>query len=228
MKLIVLILLFSLTAFGEEIVLTENNHVPIVGDVDKLSMQQAKESLLEIDKLRTDKSNKIYIVLKSGGGSVVHGLEFIEIARSVENVHTITITAHSMAACIVQAVVGTRYATKDGTIMFHEMRMFVQPNYYSRQDLKRILEEYEGPDTDLFERYSYERLKLDKQKYQELVKDVDWKLDAKKAVQNNAIDRIVSVKCSKQLKSKKIIKNVQTFIGVIPVEFPACPLEELK
>jgi hypothetical protein len=82
---------------------------------------------------------------------------------------------------------------------------------------------------DEMEKRNYERIGISKAKYKELVQN-DWWSNAKKAIKENRADRIVRIKCSKELvdtvvKIKKVIQVLGADVELDEfIEKSACPI----
>lgn len=105
-----LVLTGAAFAKTEKIVLTEANSV--IFNQEVTSDYVSKKTLEVITK--STRSNVIFLVLDTPGGSVSAGLSFIDTIKSLNiKVHTITIFAASMGYQMVQEL-GTRYIMPSG------------------------------------------------------------------------------------------------------------------
>ena len=102
MKYFLALLVFCSVSIANAITLTTKNSCTLEGEVDPESMKQLKACVAKKVMLRNGQKYPIYIYLISPGGSVYSGLRFISFVKTLNNVHTITEFAASMAAAIVQ------------------------------------------------------------------------------------------------------------------------------
>jgi ATP-dependent protease ClpP protease subunit len=216
-----LLLLVSSVCYGKEVLLTTTNTVTIRGEINDESMQKAKLDLMKLYAQRGFSKYKIYVVLDSGGGSIDAGEDFIQMAKQLRDVETITIFAASMASGIVQALPGSRYITGNGTMMFHRAyaRIEGQFNEGELESRLRLSKRIVG----ILEQRNADRLKLDLNSYKTLVKDEYW-IYADEAVQKNAADEVVDVRCSNELINQTTTQKIRMLIFEGEVTFSGCPV----
>lgn len=221
--LIVLITLLSgIANAGETITLTATNHVLLRNEVNDQTMTKLTKELSTLVSKRGSATYPIYLVLDSPGGSIDAGSMFIEYAKSVPNLQTITIFAASMAAGIVEALPGKRSILESGIIMFHRASggvsgQFESGELESRLDLyKRIVRQMENTNA--------KRMDLSLSTYKSLVKDEFWIL-GEEAVSKNAADAVINIVCSEALINSSSSETFLAF-GIFPVQvqFSKCPL----
>ncbi|MEZ0209219.1 MAG: ATP-dependent Clp protease proteolytic subunit, partial [Candidatus Paceibacterota bacterium] len=118
-----LIIMAAAISNAQEIVkLGTANTVNFRGVVNDEMAQGAALELLRLNKLRGDKDYPIYIVMDTPGGNIDSGEAFIEIAKSIPNVKTITLFAASMGSAVVEALPGERLILDSGILMFHRAK----------------------------------------------------------------------------------------------------------
>ena len=170
---------------------------------------------------RRGRSYPIYLVINSPGGSVYAGLRFIEFAKTVKNLETVTIFAASMASAIVEALPGKRHGTENAVTMFHRAKgtftgQFEDGEVESKLKLwKKIVRKMEYVNAT--------RIGITLKEYKKRIVNEYW-VYGKDNVQNNVLDVISGVRCSvKLLKTVKTVK-VRTFIGTYTKKVSGCPL----
>lgn len=220
--LIILSLVLSLNCFAKEkIVLTTANSVLLSTGVDMGSMTTAMLDIANLVLLRAGRDYPIYLVLDSPGGSIYAGDNFIQFAKTVKNLHTITIFSASMAAGIAQALPGKRYITEHGQFMFHRASMSMSGQvsdgeFESRLAMvKRVIRRMEIANAS--------RMNISLPVYKQKVKD-EWWMDASESVANRAADAVVDILCSSALIKKKIKVKQRTLFGEFTSVRSACPL----
>lgn len=208
-------------ANAKEIVLTTYNVCNLQTEVDDYSMAELKGCIAEKVVKRGKKSYPIYIYVNSPGGSVYDGLKFIEFIKSVPNVHTVTSFAASMAAGIVQATPGKRYAVGTNIMMFHRARGSVSGQIESGEVEQRLA--LWKSIIRSMEEENAKRLGLSVQDYKDKIVN-EWWTFGSDSVAQNTVDEIVTVKCSHALAAKKTVEKVITFFGEFEETIYACPL----
>lgn len=202
--------------------LNSYNHVLLRNEVSAESINKLTLELAEAVDTRGDKSYPIYLVLDSPGGDIDVGQSFIEYAKTIPNLHTVTIFAASMAAGIVEALPGKRYIIETGVLMFHRAKggvsgQFESGEMESRLDFyKKIVRNMEQKNAD--------RMNMSLDTYKSKVKDEYWILGSE-AVSKKAADEEINIKCSPTLLKMTSTENF-TVMGMftVKVTFSNCPL----
>lgn len=205
------------------ILLTENNHALLRGPVTDESVAATISKLSEVIERRRNLTYPIYLVLDTPGGSVEAGFRLYEFLHTYSNIHTLTLGSYSMGAVLVEMLPGDRLIVETGTIMFHRMSVAFPQHIHLDQITARtryMLAQEEMVINKIARRTGIEREKLHK------MIDEDLYLSADQALEQNFIDHIVPVRCSKQLLTAKVTKTVSGggFIPDMTVERSACPL----
>ena len=194
--------------------LTEENTVTFRGPVYSGSVTDFGERLLNLSySLR--EGDTINIVLDSPGGSIYAGLNLISLIESVpQKVNCIAIFAASMAHSILQACPGKRYiASNNGVVMIHRARgMF--SGQFNDGEVESQLKTWKQIVMTM-EKNNAARMCYSYDDYKARAKD-EWWCSAKQCIRENFADKIVNLKCSKELFRKRIRSG--RFI------FSACPL----
>lgn len=204
------------------ILLTPANHISIKGEVTQDSIAEAQEQLVDRLERRGSHPYPIYIVLDTPGGDVDAGMRFFELVKAYKNIHTITINAYSMGAIFVELIAGNRLMLQSGTIMFHRMGLGLPPNGLNKHSARiRYFERFER---DIYEPVA-QRIGMSMEPlYKKL--DEEWFLNANEALENNVIDKIVSVRCNSELLRTKRTIRVEIMPGLPALErqVSLCPL----
>jgi ATP-dependent protease ClpP protease subunit len=221
-SILIAALLMVSTAFAERTVnLTAENTVTMRGEVNENFTRRAQLKLLELDAKRNGKDYPIYLVIDSPGGSIDAGNDFIEVAKTIKNVKTITLFAASMASAIQQAIPGERLITASGVDMFHRARggfdgQFEDGEVESRLDFaKQIVKN--------LERSNANRIGLSIPEYKAKVVNEWWAVGSN-AVKLNMADDVVAVTCSKELFDVQETIEMQVFIFVFKLKYSGCPM----
>lgn len=220
MKLLLLLLLFSVNVFAEEILLTSSNAVTLVGPVNGDSVSGVMQKLQELDKLGED-SEPIYLVLNTPGGSIMDGMDLIAYMNSLRRpVYAVANFAASMGFHILQHS-KKRYVTEFGTIMSHQasggFRGNIPGQVFSRYH--HILQLISLMDDVVVNKSNG---KFTKETYTELIRDEYWSV-GKNTVNEGFADAIATLKCDSSLNGWSS-KTMRIFIFSIKVKFSDCPL----
>jgi len=220
MKAIILMLLIG--AFAQsEILLTPANTINMRGEVTAESMQVLMLQLQSKVQERASKDYPLYLVIDSGGGSIDAGLAFIEYAKSVPNLHTISLFAASMASGIQQALPGKRIILESSILMFHRAQggfqgQFGDGEVESRLDMAKQI-------VNVLEQKNADRMLMSLVNYKKAVVNEYW-LVGKNAINKNGADVIESLKCSPELIASQTEQTFQVFVFTLTVRFSDCPL----
>lgn len=201
--------------------LNTTNSIIFKGEVGVESVEQAMQDLRTAVKTRGNAGYTLYLVLDSPGGSIDAGMDFIEYAKSVPNLKTVTIFAASMASAIVQALPGERLITGSGMMMFHRAAGGFQGQFETGEVESRL--EMAKQIVLSMENTNASRMSLTLKSYKDLVVNEYWLYGAN-AVTKKAADSIIQLTCSEELIDKKINSVVYTFFGPVQLEFSSCPL----
>jgi ATP-dependent protease ClpP protease subunit len=217
----VILMLGALTAQAQEVIkLGTTNTVVMRGEIDDKMAQNTALELLRLSTLRGLNNYPIYLVIDSGGGSIDAGEAFIEVVKTIPNVHTVTIFAASMASAIVEALPGERLMLDSGVFMFHRARGGVQ-GQFETGELEARLEFYKRF-VRRMEARNAKRMGMSLKYYKSQVKDELWMTSGDSV--GIAADKVVSLQCSQSLIEKREQMSVSVFIFKIELEFSGCPL----
>lgn len=213
---------FSETKDNADLIkLNKTNTVSISGPITIESVNKIQINLLKLISERGNKNYPIYLVLNTPGGSIFAGIALIELIKPYKNIKTLTLSAASMGAMLVQVVDGERLALESSTLMFHRPSVQVGGQFNEGEVESRL--NYLKIVVQKLIISVAKRLTLTYEEYQVAVKDEYW-LYGQELIVNNAIDRIVTAMCEDDLIEEKLIEKIKSFFGDIEVEKSACPL----
>ena len=219
--LLTLALLVPQLAFAGTTVLTPENTVSIRGEVSDSSMAQAMDDLLTQDLKRGDKQYPIYLVIDSPGGSIDAGEMFIQYAKTVRNLKTVTIFAASMGSAIAQALSGERLITENGVMMFHRAAAGLR-GQFETGEIESRLQFYKDIVIGMEKRNSA-RVGLSLADYKSKVVNEWWVVGSANLSAKTA-DTLTTIVCSKELLQSRSDKILRTLFGALRVKFNDCPL----
>ena len=203
-----------------QITLTENNHVLFKGVVNAQSVAKASRDLLKLS-FKTKPGDTIYLVLDSPGGSVYHGLDFVQLFATIpRNVECIAKKAHSMAHHFLQACPGKRYGVANMMSMAHRAAGGFRGTF-NRGQVEQQLELWTSI-VQSMEKVNAKRMGLTLEKYQSYAKDEYW-CHGYDCVKKNFVDSIVTVGCNEKLVSEETSRKVNSFFGSYKIYESKCP-----
>lgn len=222
MKVFLAIMLFCGAVFSKNIELTEDNIVVIRNEINDRTVTKAQLDLITQVAKRGSKTYTIYLVLDTPGGSIDAGLNFIEFAKTVKNLETVTLFAASMGSAIVEALPGKRNIIETGILMFHRAYGGVE-GQFEDGELESRLNFYKGM-VRAMESTNSSRMSMSLDAYKAKVKDELW-ISGINSVKDKAADEIVSLTCSSELLKSS---SIETFLIMgmfeVDVKFNGCPL----
>jgi ATP-dependent protease ClpP protease subunit len=177
-------------------------------------MREIKELSVNLKK-----SDVIYLVLNTPGGSIDSGNSLIAFIKGLpQETKTLSIFSASMGFQTAQNL-GERLVLPNSTVMSHRAKFGVKGEGPGElfSELKFIMSMIDGLD-----HVAAARMKLSFDDYRALVADEYWAYGAN-AVQEYSADRMVLAQCASDLSGTKFI-TVETMIGPFTVELSKCPL----
>lgn len=221
-KSLILVMFISAATLATNISLNENNVINMRGEVNDESVQAWQTELARKSAARRVVSlQPLYLAIDSPGGSITAGLSFIEYAKTIPNLHTITLFGASMASAIQQALPGKRYVLATSVTMYHRAAggfqgQFSEGEVESRLNMAKDL-------VSILETVNAARMKMPLETYKQLVKDEYWLVGSKNTLKN-AADELVTVTCTPELINSSTIQHYENAFFSISVRFSNCPL----
>lgn len=223
MKLLLTLALILGVAFSnaEEIILTKRNHCALEDQVNFDTIQALKFCLADRVLQRRGRDYKIYLVINSPGGSIYDGLKFIEFAKTIDNLETVSIFAASMGSAIVEGLPGKRHVTETGILMFHRAAGSFK-GQFEDGEVEKILAFWKKIVRKM-ETVNSNRIGITLDDYKSRVKD-EWWLYGDDNVNEKTADQVSIVKCAPELLINKHTEKVATIFGEFEVVTSECPL----
>jgi len=201
--------------------LNSRNSIAFRGEVNDESIAKLETSVAALVKERGHSAYPIYIVLDSPGGDVGSGSDFIEFARSIPNLHTISVFAASMAAGMVEGIEGRRLILRNGTLMFHRAKVGLQGQVGEGEFESRLA--YIKRQLEDMELQNASRMLMTLAEYKQKIKDELW-LYGPDAVISHAADKTVDLVCSQELIDQRSTEVQCSLFGCAEIKFSGCPL----
>lgn len=217
----IITIFLGLPAFADAIKLTTLNTLNFRDAVSMASVTEAEVKLAALVAQRGKSPYPIYIVFNSPGGSIVAGDNFIQFAKTIPNLQTISIFSASMAAGIVQALPGARNITKNGVLMFHRAAGGFE-GYFETGEIESQLKFWKSIVLSM-ELVNANRLGLPIAEYKQKVVGEYW-LYGKDAVQEKAADSLVDLICTPELINKREASTSAGMFGPSTEIYSGCPL----
>lgn len=182
------------------VVLSKDNMVVMADYFEDETVAQVVNKAKQLDG-HLKSNDPIYLVLKSGGGSIDAGLEMIENLNNLNHtVHTISIFSASMAFQTVQGVKGYRLVLKNGTLMSHKARGMFGGEFPGQLDsryayyLARVMRLDAADAARTNGKHSL-------QSYQNLIENEYW-CDGQDCINQGFADYIVNASCDASLNGQ--------------------------
>lgn len=210
----------SVSTSGNTITLTPFNHIVFSGEVSDTSVANAQIKLGKLSA-KLSRSDVIYLVLDTPGGSVTAGNQFIDFGKSLpQKIKPISIFAASMGYHMFQSF-DERIMLPSGTIMSHRVSLSGLSGQVPGELVTRLNAIIST--SNQMDEVAAKRVGLSVKAYQALIHDELW-LNGADAVSTGHADRLANVRCSETLLEGKREEQVNTMFGPVDVTFSTCPL----
>ncbi len=216
-----IVLTINANANAAPITLTTANTITFRGPVDWTSVTKAQLKLVEQVKTRGNAKYPLYLVLDSPGGSIAAGQSFIQFAKTINNLHTVTLFSASMAAGIVEALPGRRYITEGGILMFHRASGGFE-GQFEDGEIEEQLRLWKDIVRSM-EQINADRLGITLAAYKARIAN-EWWMYGKQAVEQKGADEMADIICSQALVDERETSIQRVFVFVVKREFSGCPL----
>jgi ATP-dependent Clp protease protease subunit len=221
MRIILMVLLFTLPLTAKEILLNESNTLSLRGPVTSSSIGDLSVNLNRLNSIET--GEPIYLVMNTPGGSVYAGFDFIRLAEtSKRKINTITIQAASMGFHIVEAMSGDRLMLSYSTLMSHKASGGFNGEFPGQLNsrLAHVMSHIVEADKSVVART---KGKQTMESYSNLIQNEYW-ANGSKAIKDGFADDIVTARCSDELLNGSSTIQFATMFGNVDVSFSKCPL----
>ncbi len=207
-------------AKNRQLFLGTANTIVFRGPVNGESANTAMRKLNELNKKRGSDNYALFLVLDTPGGDIEEGENFIQYAKTIRNLHTVTMFAASMGSAIVEALPGHRFITENGVLMFHRAKLGMA-GQVNDGEFESRLAFYKQEITKLEQRNA-DRMSMPLADYKARVKDEMW-LGAAQSVKENAADSIMDIRCSQELIEQNDVITIQIMMFSLNLKFSGCP-----
>lgn len=214
-------LLFCNSLKAETLNLTPHNTFVYRGVVDANSVTSAQMELEALALERGAADYPIYLVLDCPGGSIYDGENFIQFAKKIKNLQTVSIFAASMCSSIAEGLPGKRHITENGILMFHRAKGQFE-GQFETGELESQLAFFKNF-VRRMEQRSADRIGISLKEYKANVVN-EWWLQGSGAVEAKVADAEVDLECSQDLIDKKVEVNQESLFGSNSFTLSGCPL----
>lgn len=204
--------------------LGSKNMVLLRGPVTDKSVADLQNQVLALSHTLA-RSESIYLVLDTPGGSIPAGVAFIETARGIpQKVKTVTMFAASMGFHIAQNL-DTRYIAPNGTLMSHRATFGGVGGEVGSNGEGQLVTRLNWSlrSLQLLDFQAATRMGLALPLYQQMIANEYW-VDGQDAVNAKAADEVIQLTCSQELIEKRTSIVVETLFGNLQADFSGCPL----
>lgn len=204
--------------------LGSKNSLVLRGVIMEESVASIQKKLLDMSASLSP-SDTIYLVLDSPGGSVPDGQQLIDTIQGLpQKVKTISIFAASMAFQIVQNL-DERMVTPSGTLMSHRAKIGGMAGEIGSDGKGELFSELNWLIEGLkkLDHQAASRMQMSDSAYLDLIRDEYW-VSGTKALKDHAADRVVLLRCNKDLIEGSDTIMLRTIFGNVRLEFSRCPM----
>lgn len=216
-KLLVLLALFSMSAFGKTVLLGSNTLV-FRGEVNSKSVSSM------IYKISKSNLKEITLFISSPGGSVLHGSNLIDFMKGSGKKFTcVTDFAASMAFSIFQHC-DIRYVLPSGILMQHQSSWGVRGK---DRENKQFIKLIDGMN-DKNDISTAIQMKMPVKVYRSITAHDLWLFGrfTKNYMGFKLSDDIVTARCTRKLLKSRVKETIRSMFSSVDIIWSGCPLIE--
>lgn len=176
---------------------------------DSIMPGWAESNIARLQKLeKRNKKKPIYLLFACPGGYLDEMEKFVDYAKNIPSLESITIVGYSGCAFIPVLLSGKRYGVEGTDIMFHEIKFMLNQGTYTYRDIEAIYKEF-TKNTEVYALLA-KGLNMPLEQYNKLT-EVDWFIKGPDLLKYNVVHELVNLDCGTK-QSGNVSPELYTYL----------------